>query len=62
MKQKVGNYIKETQAELKQVTWPTKPELIGSTIVVIFVTLVLAVFIYAVDKVLETLIFSILGL
>ncbi|MBD3217556.1 MAG: preprotein translocase subunit SecE [candidate division Zixibacteria bacterium] len=62
MKQKVGNYIKETQAELKQVTWPTKPELIGSTIVVIVVTLVLAVFIYAVDKVLETLIFSILGL
>ncbi len=62
MKQKVGNYIKETQAELKQVTWPTKPELIGSTIVVIFVTLILAVFIYAVDKILETLIFSILGL
>jgi preprotein translocase subunit SecE len=62
MKQKVGNYLKETQAELKQVTWPTKPELIGSTIVVIFVTFVLAIFIYSVDKILETLIFSILGL
>jgi preprotein translocase SecE subunit len=62
MKEKVVEYVKETQGELKQVTWPTKPELTGSTIVVIFVTLVLAVFIYAVDKVLETLIFSVLGL
>ncbi|HEQ99243.1 MAG TPA: preprotein translocase subunit SecE [candidate division Zixibacteria bacterium] len=62
MKEKVVDYVKETRAELKQVTWPTKPELIGSTIVVIFVTLVLAVFIYAVDKILETLIFSVLGL
>lgn len=62
MKEKVVDYVKETQGELKQVTWPTKPELIGSTIVVIFVTLVLAVFIYAVDKILETLIFSVLGL
>ena len=62
MKQKVVTYLKETQAELRQVTWPTKTELIGSTIVTIVVTIVLAVFIYAVDKILETLIFSILSL
>jgi preprotein translocase SecE subunit len=62
MKQKITNYLKETQAELRQVTWPTKPELIGSTIVTIFVTLVLAVFIYGVDKLLEVLIFTILNL
>ncbi len=62
MKQKVVDYLKETQAELRQVTWPTKAELIGSTIVVIFVTIILAAFIYVVDKLLETIIFSILGL
>jgi len=62
MKQKIATYLKETQAELRQVTWPTKTELIGSTIVTIFVTLILALFIYAVDKVLETVIFSILNL
>jgi preprotein translocase subunit SecE len=62
MKQKVVNYLKETQAELRQVTWPTKTELIGSTIVVIFVTIILAAFIYVVDKLLERIIFSILGL
>ena len=62
MKQKITNYLKETQAELRQVTWPTKPELIGSTIVTIVVTLILAVFIYGVDKFLEMLIFAILNL
>ena len=62
MKEKILNYLKETRAELRQVTWPTKAELIGSTIVTIVTTLVLAIFIYAVDKVLETLIFSILNL
>jgi preprotein translocase subunit SecE len=62
MKQKVVNYLKETQAEIRQVTWPSKNELIGSTIVVIFVTIILAAFIYIVDKVLETIIFSLMGL
>ena len=62
MKQKIANYLKETNAELRQVTWPTKPELIGSTIVTIVVTLILAFFIYGVDKLLETLIFAILSL
>jgi preprotein translocase subunit SecE len=62
MKEKVVNYLKETQAEIRQVTWPSKQELIGSTIVVIFVTIILAAFIYVVDKLLETIIFSILGL
>ncbi len=61
-KEKVGTYLKETQAEIRQVTWPTKPELIGSTIVVIVVTLILATFIYGVDKLLETLIYAILSL
>ena len=62
MKQKVANYLKETQAELKQVTWPSKTELVGSTLVVIFVTIILAIFIFAVDWLLEKLIFSILSL
>ena len=62
MKEKVANYLKETQAEIRQVTWPSKNELIGSTIVVIFVTVILAAFIYIVDKALEAIIFSILGL
>jgi len=55
MKDKVVKYIKETVQELKKVTWPSKDELIGSTIVTIFVTLVLSLFIFGVDQVLSRL-------
>jgi preprotein translocase subunit SecE len=51
MKDKIIKYVKETVQELKKVTWPSKDELIGSTIVTIFVSLVLALFIFAVDQV-----------
>ncbi|MBU1318082.1 MAG: preprotein translocase subunit SecE [candidate division Zixibacteria bacterium] len=55
MKDKVVKYIKETVVELKKVTWPSKQELIGSTIVTIFVSLVLAIFIFLVDQGLSNL-------
>jgi len=49
---KVVKFLKEVKAELKKVTWPTKRELIGSTIVTIVVTLIVSVFIGAVDRLL----------
>lgn len=42
-------FIRETQQELKKVSWPTREELVGSTGVVIFTTFLLAVFIGIVD-------------
>ena len=48
-------------SELKKVTWPTKDELVGSTIVVIVVSIVLAVFIGVVDRVLSFVVQSIFG-
>ena len=32
---KIKNFFKEVTVELKKVSWPTKNELVGSTIVVI---------------------------
>ncbi len=37
---KVLDYIRESRAELKKVTWPTKQQLWYSTIIVIVVTAV----------------------
>ena len=45
----MGQFIRETQQELKKVSWPLREELIGSTVVVIVTTLLLAVFIGVVD-------------
>jgi len=46
-------FLKEVRAELKKVTWPSKSELIGSTIVTVVVTIVVSVFIGVVDRLLS---------
>ncbi len=61
MKEKIIKYFKETVVEMKKVTWPSKQELIGSTIVTVFVTVVVSVFIFAVDQGLSNLISLVLS-
>jgi len=50
---KIITFLKEVRAELDKVTWPTKSELVGSTIVTIVVTLIISVFIGLVDRILS---------
>jgi preprotein translocase subunit SecE len=40
---RVGEFIREVRSELRQVAWPTRPEVINSATVV-FITLVVLVF------------------
>ena len=49
---KIARYFKEIRAELTKVTWPSRQELIGSTIVTIVVTIIISVFIGIVDRLL----------
>ena len=41
---KIIEFLKETKAELKQVTWPTKNQTIVFTILVIAISIVVAYF------------------
>jgi preprotein translocase subunit SecE len=50
--EKIQKYLKETMAELRKMTWPTKDELIGSTIVTVVVSFIVAIFIGIVDRIL----------
>ena len=50
--EKLKKYLKETSAELRKMTWPSKDELIGSTIVTVVVSLIIAIFIGIVDRIL----------
>jgi len=59
--EKLKKYLKETAAELRKMTWPTKDELIGSTIVTAVVSLIVAVFIGIVDRILVLAIHQIFG-
>ena len=57
----VTNFFKETKQELNKVTWPTREELWQATVVVIFTTFILAVFIGAVDFVLSGIMRLLIG-
>ena len=54
--EKTSQFITEVKVEMQKVSWSTKDELIGSTVVVIVSTLLLAVFIGAVDIILSRVI------
>jgi len=49
---KIRTFSSEVVDELKKSSWPTRPELVGSTIVVIVTMLVLGVFVALADVVL----------
>jgi preprotein translocase subunit SecE len=55
-------YWNETVSELEKVTWPSKDELIGSTIVTVVVSLILGFFIFGVDLLLAQVVSSIMGI
>ncbi len=48
---KVKEFITDAIDELKKVSWPSKEDVQNSTIVIIIVTLILAIFLGAVDKI-----------
>lgn len=45
----IVNYLKETRAELRKVTWPSREEAINLTAIVVVVTIAMAIFLGAVD-------------
>ncbi|MEE9260599.1 MAG: preprotein translocase subunit SecE [Candidatus Scalindua sediminis] len=45
----------ETQAELQKVSWPTRDELIGSTVVVIVCIIILGLYVFGVDWVVSSI-------
>ncbi|MCH7948496.1 MAG: preprotein translocase subunit SecE [candidate division Zixibacteria bacterium] len=58
---KFKRFLKEVNVELRKVSWPSKDELIGSTIVVIIVSFMMAIFIGIVDKALTLIVTTIFG-
>ncbi len=59
--QKVFGFLREARAELKKVTWPGKQQVWYSTLVVIFVTLLVAVYLGIVDIALTGIFSRVIG-
>ena len=57
---KLREFVREVLAEFRKVTWPSRGELVNSTVVVLVVTVVLAFFLGGVDIVLARVVERIL--
>ena len=61
MIQKISQYFNGVQVEVKKVTWLTKQELLGSTVVVGVFSVMVALFLFLVDFGLSEFVSRILG-
>jgi preprotein translocase subunit SecE len=57
---KTRQFLQEVKMELKRVTWPTRKETIGSTVVVIILVLIISFFLGIVDFGLSSLVGAVL--
>jgi preprotein translocase subunit SecE len=53
---KTTEFLANVRSELKKVTWPTRKDTYASTLVVITLVLVVAVFLWVIDSALSTMI------
>jgi len=58
---RIREYLTEIKGELKKVTWPTKNDLIKTTIAVMVSSLIFGVFLFVVDMIFSRVINSIIG-
>jgi preprotein translocase subunit SecE len=54
--QKFIQYLKDVRAEMIKVSWPTRNELVGATLLVIVLSLMMAVYVYACDQVINRIV------
>jgi preprotein translocase subunit SecE len=53
---RLKNYFKDAWSEFKKVTWPNRKELMSSTLTVLVVVVIFAVFLGVIDLILTALI------
>lgn len=61
MIRRIVKFITDVRFEMTKVSWPTKDELLGSTYVVIILSIILALFIFASDTILTRIVGVLLG-
>jgi preprotein translocase subunit SecE len=55
-------FLREVRLELKKVTWPSRPEVVGTTGVVLVVVFIFSVFLYLADLMFGRIITRIFGI
>ena len=57
---KIIDYIKQSVAELKKVSWPTRADVKSSTYIVLATTIIISLFLGFVDKIISAIIETVL--
>lgn len=57
-----GEFVRQVRQETAKVVWPTRPEVVRTTILVLIMTSILALFFLAIDQVLGRAVRLLLGL
>lgn len=55
MFRKINKFVQDVKVEMSKVSWPSREELKGTTVIVIVVSLIITLFIFFTDKLLEGL-------
>ena len=50
---KISKFLSDVRAEMAKVAWPTRPELINSTMIVAVVSVLFTIFIFSADYILS---------
>ncbi|WP_404367943.1 preprotein translocase subunit SecE [Marinobacter sp.] len=53
--------LKEARVEIRKVVWPTRPELIQTTVIVVIFVLVVALLLWAMDSLISMLVSGVIG-
>ncbi len=56
------SYLRETSQEMKRVSWPARHQLWESTVVVIVTVTIITLFLFVVDKILDSAVKAIINL
>ncbi len=53
---KAVNYLKDVRQEMSKVSWPTREELIESTVIVLVVSGILSLYMFVIDTILTRIV------
>jgi preprotein translocase subunit SecE len=56
MIKKIQQFVEDVKIEMAKVAWPTRPELMNSTMIVVVVSILFTVFIFTSDVVISRLV------
>lgn len=59
---RIGRYLREVQAELKRVSWPTRDQMVAYTTVTLITTIALTGYVWGIDRVFERAVVFVLSL